>query len=135
MISKQYEADKINDWCIRYWSRYIRIQPKDIIGKVGHTEYEHSDEQVSIPGKIDFLFCINNPQKNSGKELPEWAADFDCKSWGQFFLKYLIGHPSVTCVIPGTSKPHHMKDNVAAGFGRLPDQGEREKMKKFLTSL
>lgn len=74
-------------------------------------------------------------RKTRGKELPLWAGDFNCESWGQFFLKYLISHPSVTCVIPGTSKPHHMKDNVGAGFGRLPNDSERVKMRKYLANL
>ena len=63
-----------------------------------------------------------------GKPLPEWAAEIDAKSWGQIFLKYLIGHPAVTCVIPGTAKAGHMRDNVAAGFGRLPDESLRKRM-------
>lgn len=74
-------------------------------------------------------------RKVRSRALPSWASDFDCQSWGQFFLKYLIAHPSVTCVIPGTSKPHHMKDNVGAGYGRLPTQEERIKMKNLIKSL
>ncbi|MEN8711039.1 MAG: aldo/keto reductase, partial [Arenicellales bacterium] len=57
-----------------------------------------------------------------GKDLPAWAADIDCNSWGQFFLKFVVSHPAVTCTIPATSKVHHMRDNVGAGFGRMPDQ-------------
>jgi diketogulonate reductase-like aldo/keto reductase len=63
-----------------------------------------------------------------GKPLPEWTASFDCHSWGQFFLKFILAHPAVTCVIPGTSKPHHMKDNIGAAFGRLPNPDDRERM-------
>jgi diketogulonate reductase-like aldo/keto reductase len=55
-----------------------------------------------------------------GKTLPAWASEFDCKSWGQFFLKFILAQEAVTCIIPGTSKPHHMLDNVGAGFGKLP---------------
>ncbi|MGE0851237.1 MAG: aldo/keto reductase [Hyphomicrobiaceae bacterium] len=66
-----------------------------------------------------------------GKALPEWAAELDCKSWGQFFLKFILGHPAVTCVIPGTAKPDHARDNVAAGFGRLPDAAQRKRMVQF----
>src|SRR3546814_10314052 len=57
--------------------------------------------------------------KTRGKPLPAWAAAFDCGSWGQFFLKFILAHPAVTCVIPGTSKPKHMADNAQAGMGRL----------------
>ncbi len=63
-----------------------------------------------------------------GKPLPGWAADIDATTWGQVFLKYLLGHPAVTCVIPGTAKPEHMRDNVAAGMGRLPDATLRKRM-------
>ena len=57
-----------------------------------------------------------------GKVLPEWASEFDCTSWSQFFLKYILSHPAVTCVIPGTARPDHMRDNIGAGLGRLPDE-------------
>ena len=70
-----------------------------------------------------------------GKEVPAWAAEFDCKSWGQFFLKYMISHPAVTCVIPATAKPQHLLDNMMAGVGRLPDEVTRRKMAAFMDSL
>jgi len=70
-----------------------------------------------------------------GKALPEWAKEFDCKSWGQFFLKFVASHPAVTCVIPATSKVHHMADNMAAGFGRLPSPSVRKRMLQYVTSL
>ena len=63
-----------------------------------------------------------------GKELPPWASEFDCSSWGQFFLKFILANPAVTCVIPGTSKPNHMADNASAGFGSLPNTAHRKKM-------
>lgn len=61
----------------------------------------------------------------SGRPLPSWAADIDCTSWGQVFLKYVISHPAVTCVIPATGKIKHLQDNLAAGRGRLPDAKQR----------
>ena len=70
-----------------------------------------------------------------GKALPEWAKEFDAASWGQFFLKYLLAHPAVTCVIPGTDKPEYMLDNLGAGRGRLPDAATRRKMVDFWNSL
>ena len=63
-----------------------------------------------------------------GQTLPSWAAEFDCASWAQFFLKWILAHPAVTCVIPATSKPEHLADNMKAGVGALPDAATREKM-------
>lgn len=74
-------------------------------------------------------------KKTSGTALPEWASDIDCDSWAQFFLKYIISHPAVTCVIPRTAKPHHMADNLMAGFGKQPDQDTRLKMEAFIDRL
>ncbi|MEQ8553702.1 MAG: aldo/keto reductase [Cyclobacteriaceae bacterium] len=63
-----------------------------------------------------------------GKELPDYAKEFDCNSWGQFFLKFILSHPAVTCVIPGTDNPKHMIDNMGAGFGKLPNNEMRKRM-------
>jgi aryl-alcohol dehydrogenase-like predicted oxidoreductase len=70
-----------------------------------------------------------------GKPLPPWAAEFGCSSWAQFFLKYVVSHPAVTCVIPATSKPANMRDNVAAGTGPLPDEKQRARMREYWDSL
>jgi diketogulonate reductase-like aldo/keto reductase len=74
-------------------------------------------------------------RKVRGKPLPEWAAEFDCASWGQLFLKYLIGHPAVTAVIPATNKPDHIVDNLKAGYGRLPDDAQRARIRTLWESL
>ncbi|HTZ34834.1 MAG TPA: aldo/keto reductase, partial [Stellaceae bacterium] len=65
-----------------------------------------------------------------GQALPGWAAEFDCASWAQLFLKYLIAEPAVTVVIPATNKPDHMADNLKAGHGRLPDARQRERIRR-----
>ena len=70
-----------------------------------------------------------------GKQLPEWAAEFDCASWGQFFLKFLLAHPAVHAVAPGTSKAQHMIDNLGAGRGRLPDAKTRERMAQYVEAF
>jgi len=67
-----------------------------------------------------------------GKALPAWAADFDCATWAQFFLKFILGHPAVNCPIPATRKPDYISDNVQAGLGRLPDEATRKKMVALL---
>jgi diketogulonate reductase-like aldo/keto reductase len=74
-------------------------------------------------------------RKVRGKALPEWAAELDCASWAQLFLKYLIGDPAVTVVIPATDKPDHMADNLKAGYGRLPDEKQREQIRRLWESL
>jgi aryl-alcohol dehydrogenase-like predicted oxidoreductase len=70
-----------------------------------------------------------------GHALPDWAADMDARSWGQVFLKYVMGHPAVTLPIPGTSKPHHAADNAGALYGRLPDAALRAEMERYLDRL
>jgi diketogulonate reductase-like aldo/keto reductase len=70
-----------------------------------------------------------------GRDLPEWAAEFDCRSWAQFFLKFVVSHPAVTCAIPATSNPAHAVDNMGAGFGRLPDADLRERMARHIAAL
>jgi predicted aldo/keto reductase-like oxidoreductase len=74
-------------------------------------------------------------QTVGNKELPDWASDYDISSWGQFFLKYILSHPAVTCVIPGTSDPGHLVDNMQAGYGRMPDEAARKKMVSYFEEM
>lgn len=67
-------------------------------------------------------------QRLSARPLPAFAADIGCTSWAQLLLKFLLGHPAVTCVIPGTGTPEHMRDNVRAGMGDWPDPSMRERI-------
>jgi diketogulonate reductase-like aldo/keto reductase len=60
--------------------------------------------------------------------LPDWAAEFDCRTWAQFFLKWNVANSAVTCAIPATNKPRHLEDNMGAGIGRLPDAKMRQRM-------
>jgi aryl-alcohol dehydrogenase-like predicted oxidoreductase len=64
----------------------------------------------------------------SSRPLPSWAGEIGCRTWAQVLLKFILGHPAVTCVIPGTSRPDHMRENAAAGIGELPDAAMRERM-------
>jgi aryl-alcohol dehydrogenase-like predicted oxidoreductase len=66
--------------------------------------------------------------------LPEWAAEFDAKTWAQFFLKYIVSHPAVTAVRAGTTKPTHMLDNIGGGVGRLPNEATRKRMAELVDS-
>jgi diketogulonate reductase-like aldo/keto reductase len=66
-----------------------------------------------------------------GRPLPDWAEEFDCASWAQLFLKYILAEPAVTCMIPATGNSQHMKDDLAAGFGRLPDARQRQQIRQL----
>lgn len=70
-----------------------------------------------------------------GKALPDWAEEYDIRSWAQFFLKYILSNEAVTCVIPGTSDVKHLVDNLGAGTGRLPNEAGRKKMVELITSI
>lgn len=70
-----------------------------------------------------------------GQDLPAWAAEFDCESWAQFSLKYILSHSAVTCALTETSNPRHAIDNLGAGTGRLPDQPTRERMRRLIEDL
>ena len=73
--------------------------------------------------------------KVRSKPLPDWASEFDCRSWAQFFLKWIVGNSAITCAIPATNKPHHLEDNMQGGTGRLPDPKTRRRMVEFVSSL
>lgn len=103
----------------------------------------HAEERLlPLAQDLNVGVLINRPfeegalfNRVNGKKLPEWAAEFDCATWGQLFLKFILSHPAVTCVIPGTSKAKHLLDNLGAGTGRLPDQAQRKKMIQWISNL
>jgi diketogulonate reductase-like aldo/keto reductase len=106
------------------------------------SEREAGESVLPLAQDTGTAVIINRPfaqaslfSRVRGKEVPDWAAEFDCKSWGQFFLKYILSHPAVTCVIPATSKPHHLEDNMMAGIGLLPDAAMRKRMVSFMEAL
>lgn len=74
-------------------------------------------------------------RRTKGKPLPSWAAELEIASWAQYFLKWIVSHPAVTVAIPGTGRPDHMKDNLAAGNGPMPDAAARKKMQEYFDSL
>ena len=105
-------------------------------------EREAEARLLSVAAETETAVVINRPfaqgelfAKVKGRELPAWAAEFDCDSWAQFFLKYILSQPAVTCVIPGTGKARHMADNLKAGTGRLPDARQRKRMVELMQSF
>jgi diketogulonate reductase-like aldo/keto reductase len=69
------------------------------------------------------------------RPLPEWAGEFDCANWAQFFLKFIVSHPAVTCAIPATTRVDHMRENMGAAVGRLPDPEMRARMIRYVEAL
>ena len=104
-------------------------------------ERDAEDRVLPLARDLGIAVLINRPfqagrlfRAVSGREVPDWAQSF-ADSWGQFFLKFIIGHAAVTCVIPATSKPHHMSDNLGAGFGPLPANAMRKRMAEYVRDL
>jgi diketogulonate reductase-like aldo/keto reductase len=85
---------------------------------------------INLPFGRNRLFA-----KAKGRELPDFAKEIDCTSWAQFFLKFLLGHPAVTVIIPGTDRPEYALDNLAAARGRIPDAAMRKRMLDYWDSL
>ncbi|SCX78100.1 aldo/keto reductase [Thiohalorhabdus denitrificans] len=101
-----------------------------------------ADRLLPLAADRGIAVLVNRPFENGGlfravrgRELPEWAGEIGAESWAQLFLKYILGHPEVTCVIPATSDPEHAADNMRAGMGPLPDAGQRRRMRELWESL
>jgi aryl-alcohol dehydrogenase-like predicted oxidoreductase len=121
----------------------LRAEPFDFV-QFSYNLEDRAVEERLLPLAADrgVATLINRPfqrgglfRKVQGVALPEWSAECDARTWGQFFLKFILGHPAVTCVIPATAKARHMEDNMGAGFGRLPDAGLRRRMVDFYAAL
>ncbi len=121
----------------------MRREPLDFVQFSYNIENRVAEEQL-LPLAADrgIATMINRPYQRGAlftrsrdAELPAVAADLDCTSWAQFYLKFILGHPAVTCIIPATAKVHHMEDNMQANFGRVPDAGQRAEMLRVFESL
>ena len=119
---------------------FMRTQPLDFV-QVNYSVMEPNAEDRLLPLAQDLglAVLINRPFMNgtyfprvSGHELPEWAAEFDCVSWAQFSLKYILAHPAVTCALTETTNPEHMAENIGAAFGRLPDEATKRRMRELV---
>jgi aryl-alcohol dehydrogenase-like predicted oxidoreductase len=100
------------------------------------------DRLIPLAGDRGMAVMINLPFGRGrlfnavrNKKLPEWASNFDCFSWAQFFLKYIVSHPAVTCAVPGMAKAEYVADNVGAAHGRLPDAATRKRMEQFIDGI
>ena len=105
-------------------------------------EREAEERILPLAHELGIAVIVNRPfaqaslfSRVRGKDMPAWAAEFDCRSWAQFFLKYILSHPAVTCVIPATGKSQHLTDNMMAGIGRLPDAAMRKRMVEHMNSI
>ncbi len=119
--------------------RWLKTQTYDFL-QINYSLGEREAEQRLLPlaqaRKVAVI--ANRPfaegalfRRTKGKPLPPWAADMGIASWAQFFLKWIVAHPAVTCAIPGTGRPDHMADNLAAGRGELPDAAGRQRMAEY----
>jgi diketogulonate reductase-like aldo/keto reductase len=116
--------------------RVLRGESLDF-AQINYSLGEREAERRILPLARDrgVAVIVNRPfldgglfQRVRGRALPSWAAELGCESWAQFFLKWIVAHPAVTCVIPGTSRPEHVADNMKAAVGVLPDSATRERM-------
>src|SRR5438067_7885947 len=123
--------------------RAMRSWKPDFV-QINYSVMEPQAAQRILPlaQELRMAVIINRPFGGGGlfgrvaaKSLPPWAAEIDCQSWAQFFLKWIIAHPAVTCTIPATNNPRHLEDNMQGGIGRLPDAKMRQRMVQFVSSL
>lgn len=100
------------------------------------------DELLPFARDKGIAVIINRPFEEGqlfhtvdNKKLPDWAGDYGIGSWAQYFLKYLLSQPAVTCIIPGTSVAAHLFENLQAGNGNLPDEKVRKKMVEYFNKV
>lgn len=118
----------------------MRNEPLDFV-QINYSVAERASEEVILPLAMErrIAVLINRPfvagalfPRVAERALPDWAADFDCDSWAQFFLKFVLAHPAVTAVIQATTSEAHLLDNMAAARGRLPDEATRARMVELI---
>lgn len=118
-------------------------QPIDFV-QFTYNVIDREAEKILLPlaKERGIAVIINRPFQRGGlfdtfesKPLPDWASAIDCQNWAQFFLKFVVSHPAVTCAIPATSQVVHMRENMNAGRGRLPDDEMRRRMLDYIENL
>ena len=119
----------------------MRAEKPDFV-QLDYSLADRAAEQRLLPLAADLgvAVIVNQPFGGGGllrsllaKPLPSWSAEIGCETWAQVLLKFVLANPAVTCVIPGTGRPEHMKDNVRAGFGHYPDAALRARMLAVLS--
>lgn len=119
-----------------YLAEVMREEPLDFIGVDYAVDNRESAKTIlPLAQERGIAVLIYLPfgrtrlwNRVEGREVPEWAEEFDASSWAQFFLKFAAAHPAVTAITPATSKPHHMLDNLGGAIGRLPDERMQQRM-------
>jgi diketogulonate reductase-like aldo/keto reductase len=160
LVDTQTHLNTLKNWKAQQRVRYIGVthylvEAYDELMKIINTEdidfvqfnyniATRAAEKRLLPLCVErgVAVVVNEPFGNAalfemvdGHELPLWAAEFECRSWAQFFLKYIVSHPAVTCAIPATSDPQHLVDNMQAMYGRLPDAAMRARMVRYVREL
>ena len=124
-------------------AQVLKSEELDFV-QINYSVMEREAEQQILPLAAErrIAVLVNRPfaqsglfSKVRGKSLPAWAKEIGCASWAQFFLKFVVSHPTVTCAIPGTSNVQHLIDNMQAGTPPLPDQATRERMARLTSEL
>jgi len=123
--------------------KIMRSEKLDFV-QINYSLMEREAEERVLPlaQERGVAVIVNRPfgggdlfSRTRSKPLPDWTAEFDCRSWAQFFLKWIVANPAVTCAIPATDKPRHLEDNMTGGTGRLPDAKMRQRMVETVSSL
>lgn len=124
-------------------ARVLEHESLDFV-QLNYSIAEREAEQRLLPLAAErrIAVLVNRPfaqaglfRRVRGRPLPSWAADIGCATWAQFFLKFVVSHPAVTCAIPATSKVQHLVDNMQAGVGPLPDTATRARMTRLVAEL
>jgi len=123
--------------------KIMRNEPLDFV-QFTYNLLDREAEQYLLPLAADkgIAVIINRPFQRGGlfdhvgrHSLPAWAGEIECKSWAQFFLKFIVSHPAVTCAIPATSRVDHLRENMEAAYGHLPDMAMRKRMVETIRAI
>jgi diketogulonate reductase-like aldo/keto reductase len=123
--------------------KIMRSEKLDFV-QINYSLMEREAEERLLPlaQERGIAIIVNRPfgggdlfSRTRSRPLPDWAAEFDCHSWAQFFLKWIVANAAVTCAIPATDKPRHLEDNMSGGIGRLPDAKMRQRMVELVSSM